>query len=41
LAFGRLVGELRRVGVDRAHFDALDGASLIDRLADDIDDAAD
>ena len=38
--FGRLLGIERRVGVDRAPVHRLDRAGFVDRLADDVDDAA-
>lgn len=39
LGRGRLVDELWRVGVDRAHGDTDDGSTLVDRLTDDVHDA--
>ncbi len=40
LRLGGLIGERRSRSVDRAPFARLDGAGLVDRLADDVDDAA-
>ena len=40
LGFGRLLGVGRRVLVDRAAWLGLDRAGLVDRIADDVDDAA-
>ena len=39
-SFGRLVGVGRRFLMDRAHVFGLDRACFVDRLADDVDDAA-
>jgi hypothetical protein len=38
LSLGRLVDELGSVGVDRTGADSLDGAALVDRLTNDVDD---
>ncbi len=40
LRFGRLLGVFRRLGVDRAALVGLHRTGLVDRLADDVDDAA-
>jgi hypothetical protein len=39
LGLGRLVDELRRVGVDRRLLDTLDGSSLVDGLTNDVHDS--
>ncbi len=39
-SFGRLIGVARRFLVDRAHAFGLDRTGFVDRLADDVDDAA-